>query len=79
MWIQIWTALITILLLKYRKEKAQFNRNRSSLINFLGINLFVKTDLEYWLNKPFWHHDEEIRQNWQLSFYQMWRIDPKTV
>ncbi len=79
MWIQIWIALITILLLKYLKEKAQFNWNLSNLINFLRINLFVKTDLKYWLNKRFWHQDEEIRQNGQLTFYQMWGIDAKTV
>lgn len=79
MWIQIWTALITILLLRYLKEKAKFNWNLSNLINFLRINLFVKTDLDYWLNKPFWPQDEEVRKDEQLSFYQMWGINPETA
>lgn len=79
MWIQIWTALITILLLKYLKEKAKYGWNLSNLISFLRINLFVKTDLDYWLDKPFWPQNEEIRQEEQLTFYQMWGINPEIV
>jgi IS4 transposase len=53
MWIQIWTALITMLLLRYLKEKAKYGWNLSNLITFLRINLFVKLDLQEWLDAPF--------------------------
>ncbi|MDR2122392.1 MAG: transposase, partial [Flavobacteriaceae bacterium] len=51
--IQIWTALITILLLKYLKAKAQYNWYLSNLLAFIRLNLFVKIDLQLWLNEPF--------------------------
>jgi hypothetical protein len=51
--IQIWTALITILLLKALKAMAQFNWHLSNLVAFLRLNLFVKIDLQLWMDKPF--------------------------
>ncbi|MEX0594914.1 MAG: IS4 family transposase [Candidatus Paceibacterota bacterium] len=51
--IQIWTALITILLLKAMKAKAQYNWHLSNLVAFLRLNLFVKIELQLWLDKPF--------------------------
>ena len=51
--IQIWTALITILLLAYLKTKAQYKWHMSNLITFIRLNLFVKIDLWAWLNEPF--------------------------
>jgi hypothetical protein len=51
--IQIWTALITILVLKYLKVLAKYNWYLSNLVSFLRINLFVKIDLQKWLDKPF--------------------------
>ncbi|MGL1889963.1 MAG: IS4 family transposase [Reichenbachiella sp.] len=53
--IQIWTALITILILKFLKEIAKYNWRLSNLVAFLRLNLFVKIDLTKWLNKPFDH------------------------
>lgn len=53
--IQIWTALITILLLKYLKNTAKFNWQLSNLVAFIRLNCFVKIDLMYWLNNPFEH------------------------
>lgn len=53
MWIQIWTALITLLLLRYLKELAAYNWSLSNLIAFLRMNLFVKIVLLEWLNNPF--------------------------
>jgi len=50
---QIWTALITMLLLKVLKAKAQYKWCLSNLIYFLRLNLFVKIELIKWLNKPF--------------------------
>ena len=51
--IQIWTALITILLLTYLKTKAQYQWHMSNLITFIRLNLFVKIDLWAWINEPF--------------------------
>ena len=53
MWIQIWTALITLLLLCYLKETAKYSWSLSNLIAFLRMNLFVKILLTEWLNNPF--------------------------
>ncbi len=50
--IQIWTALITIMLLKYLKIKAKYNWHLSNLVAFIRLNCFVKIDLFYWLNQP---------------------------
>lgn len=51
--IQIWTALITILVLKALKAMAKYAWNLSNLVAFIRLNLFVKIDLQHWLNNPF--------------------------
>ena len=51
--IQVWTAMITILILKYMKHVAKYNWCLSNLVAFLRLNLFVKIDLLLWLDKPF--------------------------
>jgi hypothetical protein len=51
--IQIWTALIAMLVLKYLKMKAQFNWSLSNLAALLRMNLFAYRDLWSWLNEPF--------------------------
>jgi len=51
--IQIWTALITILLLTFLKAKAKFQWHMSNLVSFIRLNLFVKINLWEWLNQPF--------------------------
>lgn len=51
--IQIWTALITILILKFLKAMAKYNWHLSNLVAFIRLNLFVKIDLNIWLDKPF--------------------------
>jgi hypothetical protein len=56
--IQIWTALITILILKFLKAMAQFNWHLSNLVAFIRLNLFVKIELQLWLDKPFEEHKE---------------------
>ena len=50
--IQMWTSMIAILLLKYLKQKANYNWHLSNLVRFLRINLFVKIDLWQWVNNP---------------------------
>ena len=51
--IQIWTALITILILKALKATAKFSWHLSNLVAFIRLNLFVKINLQYWIDKPF--------------------------
>ena len=51
--IQIWSALITILILKYLRALAKYNWYLSNLVAFLRLNLFVKIDLQKWLDEPF--------------------------
>ena len=54
--IQVWTALITILMLKVLKHGAKFNWHLSNLVAFIRLNLFVKIDLQKWIDKPFEEH-----------------------
>jgi len=56
--IQIWTALITILVLKALKAMAKFGWHLSNLVAFIRLNLFVKIELQLWLDKPFEEHIE---------------------
>lgn len=56
--IQIWTALITILVLKVLKAIAKFSWHLSNLVAFIRLNLFVKIDLQLWLDAPFEEHKE---------------------
>jgi hypothetical protein len=51
--IQIWTAMITILVLKYLKACARYGWCLSNLVAFLRINLLVKFDLKRLLDNPF--------------------------
>lgn len=60
--IQIWTALITILLLTYLKAKAKYQWHMSNLVTFLRLNLFVKIDLWEWLHQPFVRPNKEKSQ-----------------
>ena len=51
--IQIWTALITILLLQYIKRIAKHPWCLSNLTASLRLNTFTKIDLFQWINEPF--------------------------
>ena len=51
--IQIWTALITILLIKAMKNQAKYDWHLSNLVAFIRLNIFVKIELQKWLDKPF--------------------------
>lgn len=51
--VQIWTAMLTILILKYLKACASYNWCLSNMVAFLRLNLFVKFDLRKLLNDPF--------------------------
>ena len=58
--IQIWTALITILVLKALKAMAKYGWHLSNLVAFIRLNLFVKIDLQLWLDKPFEEPPEPV-------------------
>lgn len=51
--IQIWTALIAMLLIKFLALKSKFEWSLSNLVAFLRWNLFTYKDLWEWINKPF--------------------------
>jgi hypothetical protein len=52
LYIQIWTALIAMLLIKFLKFKATLGWSLSNLVAFLRWNLFTYRDLWEWLNRP---------------------------
>jgi hypothetical protein len=51
--IQIWTALIAMLILRFLQLRSKFNWSLSNLVALLRMNLFTHRDLWDWLNKPF--------------------------
>jgi len=51
--IQIWTALIAMLLIKYLQLRSTFGWSLSNLVALLRQQLFVYRDLMRWLNQPF--------------------------
>jgi hypothetical protein len=53
LYIQIWTALIAILLIKYLQFKSTFAWSLSNLVAFLHWNLFTYRDLWEWIDDPF--------------------------
>lgn len=56
--IQVWTALISMLLLKFLQHKAEYKWHLSNLVSHIRHNLFVKISLFGWLNKPFYNLKE---------------------
>ena len=51
--IQIWTALIAILLLKWLHHLSKAKWSLSNLVSLLRMNLFTYRDLRLWLENPF--------------------------
>jgi len=51
--IQIWTALIAMLLVKFLKARSKFGWSLSNLIAFLRWNLFTYRYLWDWLDDPY--------------------------
>jgi hypothetical protein len=51
--IQIWTALISMLLLRYLQLISRFGWSLSNLVALLRMNLFTHRNLRAWLNEPF--------------------------
>ena len=51
--IQIWTALIAMLLLKWLHHLSKAKWSLSNLASMLRLNLFTYRDLQTWLDDPF--------------------------
>jgi IS4 transposase len=51
--IQIWTALIAMLLLRFLHLRSRFGWSLSNPVALLRMNLFTHRDLWAWLDKPF--------------------------
>lgn len=51
--IQIWTALIAMLILRYLQLLSKFPWSLSNLVALLRMNLFTHRDLWSWLDQPF--------------------------
>jgi IS4 transposase len=67
--IQIWTALITILALKALKTMAKYKWPLSNLVAFIRLNIFVKIELQKWLDKHFEDSEDTPRQEWQGGLF----------
>lgn len=65
--IQIWTSMITILILKFLKAISKYKWHLSNLVAFLRINLFVKIDLAHWLNRPF---EDDVSKKFNQNLIQ---------
>lgn len=50
---QMWTALISMLLLRYLPRSSRFGGSRANLVALLRMNLFTHRDLMAWLDQPF--------------------------
>jgi hypothetical protein len=51
--IQLWTALIAMLILRFLQLRSRFGWSLSNLVALLRMNLFTHRDLWAWLNKSF--------------------------
>jgi transposase len=51
--IQIWVALIAMLILQFLKLRSQYGWSLSNLVALLRMNLFTHRDLWDWINQPF--------------------------
>jgi len=69
--IQIWTALIAMLLLRYLQLISRFGWSLSNLVALLRMNLFTHRDLRAWLNVPF----APGRLGLRLILDSTWRLD----
>ena len=53
LYIQIWTALIAMLVIKYLHHLSTFSWSLSNLVSLLRWNLFTYRDLLQWLDDPY--------------------------
>ena len=67
--IQIWTALLVMLILKILRAQALFKLSLSNLVAMLRFNLFTYRDLTDWLNNPF--QSPPLDPETQLSIFDL--------
>jgi hypothetical protein len=66
--IQIWTALITLLIVRFLQLKSRWGWSLSNLVALLRMNLFTHRDLWTWLDQPFSARASPYPQQVQLTF-----------
>ena len=57
--IQIWTALITMLLFSYLRSIAEYPWHLSNLVHSIRLNTFTKIDLRMWINNPLFTEEND--------------------
>ena len=68
--VQIWTAFISYLMLRYLKAIAKYGWSLSNLIAAIRGCLFLKIDLRNFLDEPFKPPDELITDGRQEKLFQ---------
>ncbi len=69
--IQIWTAMLSYLILRYLKEVSKYGWSLSNLIAILRGCLFLKIELNNFLNEPFKPPGELITDGKQESVFDV--------
>ncbi|MDN3688171.1 hypothetical protein [Cyclobacterium jeungdonense] len=67
--IEIWTALISILLLKVMKAAAKLGWHLSNLVTFIRLNIFIKVELQKWIDSPFMEPDKPPQKKVQGDLF----------
>jgi hypothetical protein len=66
---QIWTALISMLLLRYLQLRSRFGWSMANLVALLRMNLFTHRDLNAWIDEPFAAPpDPQVSRQTNLAF-----------
>jgi hypothetical protein len=70
--IQIWTALIAMLILRFLQLRSQYKWSLSNLVALLRMSLFTHRDLWAWIEKPFetlpvLYEAEQLKLNLNLN------------
>jgi len=71
--IQIWTALITILILKALRAMANYPWYLSNLVAFIRLNLFVKIEFQKWLDNSFEEPKPPQQTAVQGAYYERYK------
>ena len=65
--IQIWTALIAILVLKFLQMRSRLKWSLSNLVALLRLNLFVHRDLCAWIDEPYQRRSDHLGLHFALQ------------
>lgn len=78
--IQIWTALIAILILKYLKARSKITWSLANLVALLRMNLLTYVDLWDWLDHPYFSppiRDEAVQESFAFCCFGQHQGDLK--